>query len=80
MICERGIVSIVSAVSQIMGGTSIWVPVWELMCRSVIQVLSMIGLAEYRGVITRIYENVFRKWARDIDNFHRSTHSIRIPQ
>jgi hypothetical protein len=26
--------------------------------------------AKYRGNIPRIYEDVFREWARDIDNFH----------
>ena len=37
-------------------------------------------LPEYGRYVTRIGEDVFRERACYIDNFHSSTHSIRIPQ
>ena len=44
------------------------------------KVVPAVLLPEYRGNIPRIYEDTFRERARDIDNFHRSTHSIRTPR
>jgi hypothetical protein len=37
-------------------------------------------LPEYRRYVTRIGEDILRERACYIDNFHRTTHSIRIPQ
>jgi hypothetical protein len=44
------------------------------------KVVLVLLLPEDRGNIARIYEDTFRERARDIDNFHRSTHSIRTPR
>jgi len=41
------------------------------------QVVPVALLPENRWGIARIYEDVFRERTRDIDYFHRSTHSIR---
>jgi len=44
------------------------------------KVVPAVLLPEYRVNIPWIYEDTFRERACDINNFHSSTHSIRIPR